>query len=316
MDESPQIAGESVEFTVPPEGAGGRADKVLASSLPDWSRQRLKVLFDDGKVRLNGAVVAGKVKVGEGDVLSLFLPEPPSTKVEPIAIPLEILYEDEHLVAVNKPGGLVTHPGAGVTPPTLCHALLAHTNGQLAKAGGEERPGVVHRLDKQTTGVIVFAKTDEAYYQLVQAFSERQTKKEYLAIVAGSPGLEAGSILEPIERDPHYRTRMAVREDGRHAHTDWQVVQRLGERHTLIHCRIHTGRTHQIRVHLSHIGLPLLGDSTYGYRPRQGEERVADFYLHAKRLELPHPDSGQKLIIEAKTPPEFEAQLQRLTKAD
>ncbi|WP_309400904.1 RluA family pseudouridine synthase [Cerasicoccus maritimus] len=311
MGDETEPAGESVEVTVPAGDAGGRVDKALARALPDWSRQRLKVLFDDGKVCVNGSTVAGKVKVAEGDVIALFLPESPSTKVEPMPVPLEILFEDEHLVAVNKPCGMVTHPGAGVVPPTLCHALLAHTDGQLAFAGGEERPGVVHRLDKATTGVIVFAKTDEAYYGLVKSFSERLTKKEYLAIVAGSPQLEAGSILEPIERDLHNRTRMAVREDGKPAHTDWRVVQRLNEHHCLIHCRIHTGRTHQIRVHLSHLGMPLYGDSTYGFRPRHGAEWPENFFLHARQLEIPHPISGQKLVISAEPPEAFEMQVKK-----
>lgn len=284
----------------------------MADALPSWSRQRLRALFDDGQVRLNGETVAKKAKVAEGDVISLVLPELPSTKVEPMEVPLDILFEDEHLVAVNKPCGMITHPGAGVTPPTLCHALLHHTGGELAGAGGEERPGVVHRLDKDTTGVIVFAKTDEAYLALVQAFSQRQTKKEYLAIVAGSPQLEAGSIKEPIDRDVYHRTRMSVREDGKPAHTDWCVEERLGERHCLIHCRIHTGRTHQIRVHLSHLGLPLLGDSTYGYRPRQGEVWPEHFYLHALRLELPHPVTGGALVISAEPPEAFQAQRAKL----
>lgn len=312
MHEDPPTPGDAVEITVPPESAGQRVDKALTTALADWSRQRLGALFDEGAVLLNGKPVAKKIKVAEGDVIAVILPELPSTKVEPMEVPLAILFEDEHLVAVCKPSGLVTHPGAGVVPPTLCHALLHHTGGELARAGGEERPGVVHRLDKDTTGVIVFAKNDAAYLALVQAFSQRNTKKEYLAIVAGSPQLEAGSILEPIERDLHHRTRMCVREDGKPAHTDWRVVERLGERHCLIRCRIHTGRTHQIRVHLSHLGMPLLGDSTYGYRPRHGEAWPERFFLHALRLELPHPVSGETLILESAIPAAFEEQLAKL----
>lgn len=315
MEDEPQPPGEWVEITASPDDAGGRADKALSRALPDWSRQRLKVLFDEGKVSLNDSPTAGKVKVAEGDVLKVFLPEPPSTKVTPIEFPLEVLFEDEHLVAINKPAGIVTHPGAAVQPPTLCHALLHHTGGKLAQAGGEDRPGVVHRLDKPTTGVIVFAKTDEAYYNLVKAFAERATKKEYFAIVAGSPELEAGSVLEPIERDPFYRTRMAVREDGRPAHTDWQVVERLSHHHCLVHCRIHTGRTHQIRVHMGHLGMPLLGDKIYGYQPRAGERKVTDIYLHAARLELPHPETGEALVIETARPATFESQLEALRQA-
>ncbi|GHB95517.1 RluA family pseudouridine synthase [Cerasicoccus arenae] len=312
MDELTQLPGESVEITVSPQAAGGRVDKVLADALRDWSRERLKSVFEAGMVTLNGAPTVKKTRVAEGDVIALILPDRPSTKVEPMDVPLDILFEDEYLVAINKPCGMVTHPGAAVEPPTLCHALLHYTDGKLAKAGGEERPGVVHRLDKATTGVIVFAKTDEAYYALVQAFSQRLTKKEYLAIVTGSPQLEAGSIREPIERDLQYRTRMAVREDGKPAHTDWHIVERLDERHCLVHCRIHTGRTHQIRVHLSHLGMILLGDSTYGYRPRQGQDWHEDFFLHAASLILPHPITGEPLEITAELPPAFQDQLVKL----
>jgi len=312
LDSPAPAPGESVEITVSPEAAGHRVDKALADALSAWSRQRLRSLFDDGAVMLNGQPAVKKAKVAEGDVITVVLPELPDTRVTPMAMPLEILYEDEAIVAVNKPCGLITHPGAGVEPPTLCHALLHHTGGQLAKAGGEQRPGVVHRLDKDTTGVIVFAKTDEAYLKLVEAFSTRQTHKEYQAIVCGSPQLEAGSIKEPMDRDPYHRVRMAVREGGKPAHTDWRVVERLGEHHCLVHCRIHTGRTHQIRVHLSHLGMPLLGDATYGYRPRHGEDRIERFYLHAVRLELPHPTTGEPLIIESDLAPEFEEQLARL----
>lgn len=312
-DETPE-AGEPVEITVAPASAGLRVDKALADALPDWSRERLKSLFKSGDVALNGEAIAGKSKVAEGDVISLILPPLPSTKIVPMAVPLDILFEDEHLIAVNKPKGMVTHPGAAVKPPTLCHALLHHTGGQLAKAGGEDRPGVVHRLDKATTGVIVFAKTDEAYYALVKAFSERRTEKEYRAIVAGSPDLAAGTIKEPIERDLRVRTRMAVRPDGKHAHTDWRIVERLGARHALVHCRIHTGRTHQIRVHLSHLGMPLLGDSTYGYRARPGEAWPADFFLHAMRLALPHPITDAPLELTCEAPADFAAEVERLRK--
>ncbi|MEO0795689.1 MAG: RluA family pseudouridine synthase [Verrucomicrobiota bacterium] len=303
---------EAVSVTVPPESDQKRADKALADALADWSRERLKGLFDEGAVQLNGVVASRRTKVSEGDVLSVLLPPIPDTTVLPMPYPLEVLYEDEDIIAIDKPSGIVTHPGAAVVPPTLCHALLHHTNGQLARAGGEERPGVVHRLDKQTTGVIVFAKNDEAYYSLVSSFSERKTKKEYWAIVSGSPALEAGSIREPIERDPHFRTRMKVREDGRPAHTDWKVVERLGVRSTLMHCRIHTGRTHQIRVHMSHLGHPLLGDSTYGYRARSGDTPITDVFLHAVSLELPHPTTGHSIRFTSRIPRAFEQMLIKL----
>jgi len=315
-DSPDQPTGEFIEITLPAGAGGGRADKALADALPDWSRERLKHLFDDGRVLLNGTIAARRTPVSAGDVFAVQLPPPKSTEVEPLAIPLEILFEDEHVVAVNKPADLVTHPGAGVTPPTLCHALLHHTGGKLARAGGEERPGVVHRLDRPTTGVIVFAKTDEAYYQLVKAFAARLTHKEYTAIVKGVPALDAGSIREPIERDHYHRTRMCVRSDGKSAHTDWRVVERLNARHAWVHCRIHTGRTHQIRVHLSHLGMPLLGDSTYGYRADQGEKKEPRLFLHASFLGVPHPITGERLEIRAPRTEMFDQKLDELRNRD
>lgn len=316
MDEvTQQDAGERFDWTAPPEAEGQRADKALAGALADWSRERLQVLFDAGEVMLNGRPAAKRARLASGDVLSVVLPPPEPSGVEPMAVPLPVLHEDEWLVAVDKPAGMVTHPGAGVVPPTLCHALLHHTGGRLARAGGEERPGVVHRLDKDTTGVIVFAKTDEAYYALVRAFAERQTRKEYFALVAGNPDLDAGSLREPIERDLRRRTCMAVRPDGKPAHTDWRVEERLDGRHCLVHCQIHTGRTHQIRVHLSHAGMPLLGDRTYGYRPRDGETWPPRVFLHAGRLELPHPGSGETLALQALLPDDFCAWRERLRSA-
>lgn len=289
-------------YTVPPELGGQRADKVLATACAQFSRERLQELFAQEQVFLGAAgtkPLAKKTRLNAGDTLIFTLPQELETSVRPVAMALEILYEDEALVAVNKPVGLVVHPGAGVADQaTLVHGMLAHCEGRLALAGGEQRPGIVHRLDRDTSGIIVLAKTDAAYYQLVKAFAERHTRKVYWALVRRAPAQDSGTIRLPIGRHPVQRHKMAVREDGRSAHTDWQVLERFSGGYALVQCRIHTGRTHQIRVHLSQMGCPIWGDATYGYRPlNKAEPLTSQFLLHARELELPHPLSGEPLQL-------------------
>ena len=302
---------EPIQFLVPEGVERERADRVLAENFPNFSRSQLQKSFEKGQVRLGGAAIKKKHPVDAGEILQLVLPEPPPTSVEPVDMPLDILYEDEHIAVAVKPCGLVTHPGAGIEGPTLCHAMMHHTGGRLSRAAGDLRPGIVHRLDKETTGAIVFAKTDEAFFRLVESFSSRRIRKEYLAIVTGSPAHDSGTVKEPIDRHPVNRTRMAVVAGGKPAHTDWQVEERLGDRHALIRCFLHTGRTHQIRLHLSHIGYRILGDTTYGYRPAPGETAPPHFFLHAQLLGLAHPVTGQELLFEAPLPEAFTAELDR-----
>ena len=208
-----------------------------------------------GKSALTVLLLTKRFKVQTGGILTATLLELEHGK-PPVAveIPLDVIFEDEHIIVINKASGMVTHPGSGTGSDTLVHALLHHCNGRLSAIGMPDRPGIVHRLDKDTSGVMVVAKTDLAYYSLTNAFSERLTKKCYLAFVSGVPKLQSGSIKESIGRHPTHRTRMAVQPNGRNAHTDWKFLESFGDQASLIECLIHTGRTHQIRVHMSHIG--------------------------------------------------------------
>lgn len=306
---------EPIQLFVPEHLDGLRADKVLACLCPEWSRTRLQTAFARGEVWLEGEPIEKKQRLVAGDALEVILPEVAAPSVSPVALPLEILYEDEAIVAVNKACGMVTHPGHGTGEDTLVHALLHHTGGQLAPQAGALRPGVVHRLDKETTGVIVFAKTDAAYRVLTKRFALREgMEKSYLALVQGVPPRPSGTIEEGIRRHPVHRTRMQAHGSGRESRTDWQLeaASAIAAR---LRCRIHTGRTHQIRVHLAHLGFPILGDGLYGYRYREQEppearERV---FLHAWRLAMPHPlESGRMLELEAPLPADFCSLQERL----
>ena len=296
-----------IEYVVPDELSGERADKVFASAFEDVSRARLQKAFDLGQVCFNSVVIEKSFKVQTGGILTATLLELEHGK-PPVAveIPLDVIFEDEHIIVINKASGMVTHPGSGTGADTLVHALLHHCKGGLSAVGMPDRPGIVHRLDKDTSGVMVVAKTDLAYYSLTNAFSERLTKKYYLAFVLGVPKLQSGSIKEAIERHPTHRTRMSVQPNGRNAHTDWKLLESFGDQASLIECLIHTGRTHQIRVHMSHIGLPLLGDTLYGFKPKQisaiSTKRVC---LHARILSVPHPKSNEVMTFEADLPEEL-----------
>ena len=302
MPDAPEV------FTVPARCGGLRADKALAEMFPEMSRSRLQKIIDAGGVSLAGTekILSRKTPVSAGEKIAVAFPPEATTELVPADIPLDVLFEDEHLIAINKEAGIVTHPGAGTGDDTLVHALLHHTGGRLALAGGEARPGVVHRLDKETSGVILFAKTDAAYYALIEKFSERALDKQYLALTDGAPDLLAGVIREPIDRHPTNRTKMCVRENGKPARTDWFVEERFGDRAALVRCVLHTGRTHQIRVHLAFIGHPILGDRTYGKIQHRHEGwPMPRVMLHAERLRLEHPITGTPLDLRAPLPADF-----------
>ena len=306
---------EIVEVIVPEGVAGERADKVLARFFPDLSRNQVQAQFKAGGVALEGARIGKNERVSTGQRLDFTLPEAPPPLAQPVALPLDILYEDEAIVALNKAPGRVTHPGAATQADTLVHGLLHHTGGNLAMAAGEARPGVVHRLDRETSGVIVFAKTDAAYHRLVKAFSRREPDKQYVALVGALPELDSGVIRAPIARHRVNRTRMCVAEWGREARTDWKVVERLpAHKAAFLRLKLHTGRTHQIRVHLADKGWPILGDAAYGYQARRHAPGVhaPRVMLHAARLELAHPLSGEPLVLEAPVPEDFQSCLQAL----
>ena len=303
-------------YLVPAGARQGRADKMLAEAFPEHSRVAIQRAFDAGLVSRAGRAIAKSARIAAGDVLEFSLPQTVPATLEPAAIPLEILFEDEHLLAINKPAGMTVHPGAGTGPDTLVHALLAHCAGGLSGIGGVERPGIVHRLDRETSGVIVAAKSDAAHRGLAEQFAARTVRKEYVALVAGAPGRSSGTIRLAILRHPRQRHKMTVAGPaggGRAAHTDWTLVERFGALAALLRCDIHTGRTHQIRVHLKSMGFPVLGDRVYGGRPDprlpQEPRRVM---LHAEHLAAKHPITGAVLDLRAPLPEDFLAMMAAL----
>jgi 23S rRNA pseudouridine1911/1915/1917 synthase len=294
-----------------------RADKVLARAFPEHSRSALQRAFAAGLVRREGKVVRQSEDVRAGETLEFALPEVEPAILRPMAIHLEVLVEDAHLLAINKPPGMVVHPGAGTGENTLVHALLAHCRGGLSGIGGVERPGIVHRLDKETSGVIIAAKTDAAHRGLAAQFAGRTVIKEYVALVVGAPALLGGGIKQPIGRHPRQRHRMAVLSEergGRAADTDWVVVERFGRHASLLRCTLHTGRTHQIRVHLRSIGHSLLGDAAYGWKPDPKLPVPPRVMLHAEHLALTHPISGKLIDLRAPLPADFNILMAALRK--
>jgi len=293
-----------------------RADRALAAALPGQSRASLQRAFDAGLVALRGRPIKRSASVRAGDVLEFTLPEVRAAALRPVDIPLAVLFEDRWILAVDKPAGMVVHPGAGTREDTLVHALLAHCAGSLSGIGGVARPGIVHRLDRGTTGVVVVAKTDAVHRDLASQFAARTVVKEYLALVAGVPRLLSGSVRRAIGRNPRQRHKMALVEEargGRAAWTDWAVVERYGDRAALLSCCLHTGRTHQIRVHLASLGHPVLGDLAYGWKPARGPgSPPARVMLHAARLALVHPVTGRTLELRAPLPADFRAQMRAL----
>ena len=305
------MEGERRVYTHPEDAGPVRADKAVSAFLSgEVSRSRLEESFREGGVTLGGEAVPKKRILNPGDVLEVILPVLPPTEVVPADIPVEVLYEDSDVVVVNKPAGMTVHPGSGTGEDTLVHAMMHNCKGKLSMAGGAMRPGIVHRLDKETSGVMIMAKTDRAYYALVEKFSEREMEKTYLALVCGVPSVRTGSIQKPIARHPSFRTKMCVgdSETGRDAHTDWEMVESFGADAALLKCRIHTGRTHQIRVHLTSIGFPILGDYTYNFQKNKMKKIAPPqrVMLHAYSLKMGHPTRPGKVIdVSAKPPKDF-----------
>lgn len=292
-------------YVVPDGARRERADKVLARAFPGHSRAAFQRALGEGLVTAGGRVLGQSDEVRAGDVLVVSLPETRPAELKPAAIPLDVLHEDSSVIVVNKRPGMVVHPGSGTGDDTLVHALLAHCAGGLSGIGGVERPGIVHRLDKGTSGVVVVAKTDAAHRALADQFATRALRKEYLALVSGVPQARSGTIDRAIARHPVHRHRMTTGEGGRPARTDWQVEEAFGGAAALVRCRIHTGRTHQIRVHLKSIGHPILGDSTYGWKPAPQLPVPPRVMLHAERLVFAHPSTGRALDIRAPLPEDF-----------
>lgn len=303
-------------YTVPEGVKRARADKILAEALPEQSRVAWQRAIDAGLVKVDGRAIERSQSVSAGQVLTFTIPETRPMELRAVKIPLDVIFEDRHLLALNKAAGMVVHPGAATGEDTLVHALLAHCAGELSGIGGVERPGIVHRLDRETSGVMLVAKSDVAHRGLAEQFSSRALQKEYLALVAGVPSLVSGSIRNPIGRNPHQRHKMAVVDEGRQgrdAHTDWERVEAFGDIGALLRCAIHTGRTHQIRVHLKDLGHVIMGDVIYGWKP---DPRLAippaRVMLHAEHLVCTHPVTGKKLDLRAPLPSDMTAQIHQL----
>lgn len=299
-------------YLVPAGARRTRADKVLAQAFPEHSRAALQRAFEAGLVLRGGKQIAQSDDVRGGDRLEFSLPAAKPAELKPVALPLDILFEDQHLVVIDKPTGMVVHPGVGTGEDTLVHALLAHCAGELSGVGGVERPGIVHRIDKETTGILVVAKNDAAHRALSDQFASRTLLKEYVALVSGSPQGESGTVDRAISRHPVHRHRMTVGEGGRPARTDWTVMERYGAGAALVRCRIHTGRTHQIRVHLKSIGHPLLGDATYGWKAAADLPKPPRVMLHSEHLLFAHPTTGRPMDIHAPLPADFTALMEAL----
>lgn len=288
------------------EQSAERLDRWLAEQLPDLSRSRIQKLIEQGQVQINGQVCSSrKASLHAGDRVRLHIPPAEPLDLQPEAIPLDILYEDASLLILNKPAGLVVHPAPGHSDGTLVNALLAHCE-NLAGIGGVQRPGIVHRLDKDTSGAIVIAKTDQAHQHLQAQFKRKTARREYLAVVYGAPDTHSGTIDAPIGRHPIDRKKMAVvpeEKGGRRAVTHWQVVERLGN-YTLMQFRLETGRTHQIRVHSASVGHPVVGDPVYGSGRSTGVNLPGQA-LHAWKLRLQHPISEDWIEVTAPQPKSF-----------
>jgi 23S rRNA pseudouridine1911/1915/1917 synthase len=288
-------------FVVAKEHARMRMDRHLVTILPEFSRSRIQQLIRSGFVRLNGTTTRPNQIVRTGDQIELTNPPPEKIETRPESIPLEILFEDDDLIVVNKPAGMTVHPGAGHQEHTLVNALLHHCP-TLSGIGGKERPGIVHRLDKETSGCLVAAKNDIAHRELSKQFADRTVNKIYLALVAGKMRKQTGVIEASIGRHPVHRQRMSVASPrGRAARTEYRVL-RSNDQASLIECKLHSGRTHQIRVHLHHLGHPLLGDKIYAPRFAKNFPRQM---LHAWKLGFRHPRTSEWKTFEARLPDDF-----------
>jgi 23S rRNA pseudouridine1911/1915/1917 synthase len=320
----PDSASETITLTA--DDAGGRLDRVLAARVPSLSRSRLKALILDGQVAIDGRTIRDPAARVNSGTIAVTLPPPQEPVPRGEDIPLNIVYEDDALIVIDKPAGLVVHPAAGHAKGTLVNALIAHCGASLSGIGGVKRPGIVHRLDKDTSGLMVVAKTDRAHRALSKQFeskAEGPLERGYLAFVWGAPDKPRGTIDAPLDRHPHARDKRAVRENGRHAVTHWQVRERFAGHDSgkdgpkpvasLLEVHLETGRTHQIRVHLAHIGHPILGDATYGTgfktkaallgpKARSALEGLGRQALHAYLLAIEHPETAENLEFQSELP--------------
>jgi 23S rRNA pseudouridine1911/1915/1917 synthase len=296
-----------ITITIEQEVAGERIDKALATIQEGWSRSQVGNWLDEGAIKVNGGDVKAKYKVKEGDVIEVNVPEVEDLEIIAEDLNLEIVYEDADVLVVNKPRGMVVHPAPGHTTGTLVNGLMHHCK-DLSGINGVARPGIVHRIDKDTSGLLMVAKNDVAHESLVNQLVEKSVTRKYTALVHGHIAHDKGTIDAPIGRDQKDRQKQAIVDNGKHAVTHFQVIERFGN-FTLIECRLETGRTHQIRVHMNYIGFPLAGD------PKYGPKKTIDFpgqVLHAGVLGFKHPVTGEYLEFSAPLPEDFENVLTEL----
>ena len=289
------------------DSSGARLDQYLAGQLPELSRARIQALLKSGDILVNGKPAKPKTPVERGMRIEVTIPEPAAAEAQPQDIPISVLYEDAAVIVIDKESGMVVHPAAGNPDGTLVNAVLFHC-GDLSGIGGVERPGIVHRLDKDTSGCIVVAKNDAAHLSLTTQFARRITSKVYLAVVQGRPKEDEGTVFTNIGRHPVNRMKMCVVNpgSGKPAITDWRVLRYdASTDSTLVMCTLHTGRTHQIRVHMLHLGHPLVGDPIYAHPQRQ-KAKPGRLMLHAWRLAFNHPQSGERIAVAAPIPPEYQ----------
>ncbi len=293
------------------QDAGNRLDRAVHRRFPHFSRARVQDWIKAGRVLVNGGVAHASYQVRPADVIDVEPSDPAPLRATAEQIPLTILYEDADVVAIDKPAGMVVHAGAGVHSGTLVNALL-HRFNSLSRAAGDLRPGIVHRLDRYTSGVLLVAKNDAAHQNLARQFTSRQVEKTYLALVHGSVKQDHGRIEKPIARDPRQRVRMTARlAHGRAAWSEYGVLRRFPG-FTFLEVRIGTGRTHQIRVHLASIGHPVVGDRLYGAPAKiDGEPTFARYFLHAHRIRFHQPSTGEPVTVESPLPPDLEAWMQQ-----
>src|SRR4030095_13825209 len=312
-----QTMERSEEFVIEKSLPGERLDRFLAGRFPAASRGAVQRLREEGAATLSGRAVKPPHSPRAGECCVVRWPEANPAKAKPEDIPLDILFEDDELLVLNKAPGIVVHPAAGNEEHTLVNALLHHCRGRLSGIGGVARPGIVHRLDKETSGCLVVAKTDEAHVGLSEQFAGRTTEKTYLAILCGEVPRDSGEIHAAIARHPSHRKRMAVSAgEGREAHTTFRVLERLLYA-TLVQAELHTGRTHQLRVHFQHIGFPIAGDETYGARQTKRLAELTGYQaprvlLHAHRLYFTHPGTRRRRSFTAPWPADFQEALDRL----
>ncbi len=289
--------------------AGKRLDKLISEQLPELTRSAVQHLMQDGCVTIAGKPVKKNTRASAGDVITVELPEPREVEIEPENIPLDIVYEDGDIIVVNKPKGMVVHPAPGNWSGTLVNALMYHCGDSLSGINGEIRPGIVHRIDKDTSGLLVVAKNDRAHQSLAEQIKVHSAGRRYFAVVYGTPREQKGTVNAPIARHPIDRKKMAVLAGGREAITHYEVLEQYAG-YSYLTFLLETGRTHQIRVHMAHIGHPIIGDPLYG--PAKDKWKLQGQCLHAGELTLTHPATGERMTFQAPLPAYFTTVLQKL----